>query len=471
MRKRLMLSLGTVLLTSTPFQATAQTTNTVGLWLTTADRSSLFAEQSPTLSFHKRNTDLPTIEVNDKVHFQQMDGFGFALTGGSAELLMRMTPASRTALLKELFTTNGSSIGVSYLRVSIGASDMNERVFTYDDLPSGKQDPNLEHFDLGPDRADVVPVLREILAINPSITILGSPWSPPSWMKTNDAAKAGSLRPEDYAVYAQYFVKYIQAMAAEGIHIDAVTVQNEPLNPKNTPSLFMPAHEEGEFIKSALGPAFQAAGIHTKIFLYDHNCDKPEYPLEILADPKANPYVAGSAFHLYGGQVSAMTQVHNAYPQKNVYFTEQMVIENEKGTPFKIQEPVSRVVIGATTNWSRNVLLWNLAADPQNGPHTADGGCPICQGAITLDGDTVTRNLAFYTIAHASKFVRPGSVRIESIAPANPELAQVAFETPEHRTVLLVANKAAKSYSFNVLFKGKEFSTTLAPGAVGTYVW
>jgi glucosylceramidase len=290
-------------------------------------------------------------------------------------------------------------------------------------------------------------------------------------MKTNDAPKGGSLLPEDYSVYAQYFVKYLQAMAAEGIQIEAITVQNEPLNPHNTPSMVMSAKEEATFIETALGPALRAAGLQTEIILYDHNCDRPDYPLEILADPKARQYAAGSGFHLYGGEVSAMTKVHDAYPKKGIYFTEQMVVEKADETPFKIEEPVSRVVIGATRNWSRNVLLWNLAADPNDGPHTSDGGCPVCQGAITLDGDTVTRNLAFYTIAHVSKFVRPGSVRIQSSGPSEAELAEVAFETPDHRKVLLVANRTTAPYTFSVHAGSKEFTSTLGGGDVGTYVW
>lgn len=462
---------GVALLVCLPGTVHAQK-NAVNLWLTTPDRTSLFAEQPAGLALTKGNGETPTIVVDDTVHFQPMDGFGFALTGGSAELLMRMTPDARTKLLRELFAPNAEeSIGVSYLRVSIGSSDMNEHVFTYDDMPDGELDPQLAHFGLGPDKANVVPVLKEILAINPQVKILGSPWSPPSWMKTNDASKAGSLRPEYYQVYAQYFVKYLQAMAAEGIHLDAITVQNEPLNKNNTPSLYMPANEENAFIKGALGPALQAAGLATQIILYDHNCDRPDYPLQILADPQANKYVEGSGFHLYGGDVSAMTQVHNAYPQKGLYFTEQMVIEKPGELPFKIVDPVSRVVIGATRNWAQNVLLWNLAADPHNGPHTADGGCPICQGAITLDGDSVTRNIAFYTIAHVSKFVRPGSIRIGSSGPAESDLAEVAFERPDHKKVLLVANRTSASYTFTVSSHRKVFRTTLAAGAVGTYVW
>ncbi len=450
---------------------TAQGRGTADVWLTTASKTSLFKKQPDGLRFGKQPSGITTIDVDDKTRFQQMDGFGFALTGGSAELLMKMDASARAAILKELFSTGGEGLGVSYLRVSIGASDMNERVFTYDDLAPGEKDLQLARFDLGPDKSDVVPVLQEILKLDPRIKILASPWTPPSWMKTNENPKGGSLKPEFYPVYAQYFVRYIKAMAAEGIPIDALTAQNEPLNPKNTPSLVMTAKEEGNFIADALGPALATAGLKTKIILYDHNCDRPDYPLDILADARASKYVTGSGFHLYEGEVDAMSKVHDAHPDKDLYFTEQMIVQKENETPFRIHESVNRTVIGATRNWSRNVLLWNLAADPSYGPHTNDGGCPVCQGAITIDGNDVSRNLAYYTMAHASRFVRPGSVRIGSNDGAADGLPNVAFETPEHEKVLIVANAAADGKSFSVRYRGRSFAAKLGAGDVATYVW
>ena len=447
----------------------AQRKGDVALWLTTPDKSSLFAQQAASLHFRKPDTQLPAIEVNDKQKYQGMDGFGFALTGGSAQLLMRMDAPQRTALLKELFGTDKGDVGVSYLRVSIGSSDMNDHAFTYDDLPAGEIDVDLAKFNLGPDSTSVVPVLKEILAIDPSMKILGSPWSAPAWMKTNDNLKGGNLKPEYYNAYAQYFVEYIEEMKAQGIHIDAITPQNEPLNPKNTPSMVMQAKDEGAFIKQSLGPAFQKAGIRTKIIIYDHNCDRPDYPLTILNDPEARQYVDGTGFHLYGGDISALTQVHDAYPKKNLYFTEQMVTDRPGETTFGIASPVQRLIIGAPRNWSRNVLLWNLAADPENGPHTSNGGCTMCQGAITLDGNNVTRNLAYYTVAHAAKFVRPGSVRIESNSLSI--LPNVAFETPRKKKVLIVVNSSGSSQTFQIRYHGKSVTSTLEGRAVGTYVW
>lgn len=456
-----------VISTLLPLTAWGQKNATV--WLTTPDKAALFEQQKAPLHFARPAGSAPVIEVNDKQKFQSMDGFGFALTGGSAQLIIHMSPEKRTELLHQLFATTGDDIGVSYLRVSIGSSDMNERVFSYDDLPAGETDPTLAKFSLGPDHADVIPVLKEILAINPKIKILGSPWSAPAWMKTNDDVKGGELKPEYYAAYASYFVKYIEGMKAEGIPIDAITVQNEPLNPKNTPSMVMQAPEQDQFIVQDLGPAFQKAGIKTKIILYDHNCDRPDYPLSILKDQAAYKYVDGSGFHLYGGKIEALTEVHDAFPKKNLYFTEQMVISRPGSQGLKIAAPVARIVIGATRNWSRNVLLWNLAADSENGPHTSNGGCTMCQGAITIDGDTVTRNLAYYTIAHASKFVRPGSFRIAS--SESEALPNVAFRTAEGRKVLIVANTGAASQRFSVRYHGKTFTTDLAAGAVATYLW
>lgn len=469
MKPRLVLfSLYALLFCSFPSLSNAQQEREARLWLTTPDRTAVVALQSTALHFSQETGKLPVLTVDDAQHFQTMDGFGFALTGGSAQLLMRMGSAQRTALLKELLTTEGDGIGVSYLRVSIGASDMNERVYSYDDLPAGETDPEMAKFSLEPDRADVIPVLKEILAIRPGIKILGSPWSAPAWMKTNNDVKGGKLKTEYYAAFAKYFVNYVEGMRAEGITIDAITVENEPLNPKNTPSMVMFAQEQDSFIAKNLGPAFEKAGIRTKILLYDHNPDVPSYPLSILGDPAASKYVDGTAFHLYGGEASVLTQVHDAYPKKNLYLTEQSVTEWREG-PLGISEPVREVMIGATRNWSRNVLLWNLAADPQNGPHTNNGGCTGCSGALTLDGNSVSKNVAYYVVEHFSRFVPPGSVRIAS--SEMEQLASAAFLTPEGKVVVLVSNTANFPKSFAVKFQGKAFQTELPSESVGTYVW
>lgn len=462
-------SLSCAFLLLSAFPSLAQQVKGADVWLTTPDRVSLLAHQASRLPFQKKGAPPVAIDVDDAQTFQTIDGFGFALTGGSAQLIMRMDAHQRSALLRELFARQKGGIGVSYLRVSIGSSDLNDHVFSYDDLPAGAADTTLEKFNLGPDRTEVIPVLKEILSINPKIQILGSPWSAPSWMKTNNNPKDGHLKPEYYATYAQYFIKYIQAMKAEGIPIAAITVQNEPLNGNNTPSLVMTAEEEDAFIQQALGPAFRKAGISTKIILYDHNCDVPEYPLTILNDSGTRPYVDGSGFHLYGGTIDAMSKVHDAYPNKNLYFTEQMVIDRPGDTQLRVAQPLQRVLIGATRNWSKNVLLWNLAADPENKPHTDNGGCTMCEGAITLDGNQVKRNVAYYVVAHASAFVPAGSVRIAS--NLLDTLPNVAFKTPDGKKVLIVANDGAIDQTFAIRYHGKSAIASLKAGSAASYIW
>jgi glucosylceramidase len=440
----------------------------VELWVTSPSESARFEKQSAELAFAEPTGIQPTIEVDATRKFQTIDGFGFCLTGGSAMHLIRMTGQARAALLKELFSTEGASIGTSYLRVTIGASDLNERPYSYDDLLPGEVDLDLRKFSLDPDRKDVIPALKEILAINPDLKILASPWSPPTWMKTNHDTVGGTLDPKFYDAYTKYFVKYINQMKAEGIPIDAITVQNEPLHPRNNPSLLMLAAEQAEFIKHYLGPAFRLAGLPTKIIVYDHNADRPDYPITILNDPGARKFVDGSAFHLYRGPIEALSKVHEAFPDKNIYFTEQWV-----GAPGNLREDldwhVKTLIIGGTRNWSRTVLEWNLASNPELTPHTDRGGCDRCLGAITIDGDNVTRNPAYYIIAHASKFVRPGSVRIDS--RTLEVLPNAAFVAPSGKKVLIVLNSGQTSLTFDIQWQGKRCRSTLKSGAVGTYVW
>lgn len=467
MRLRFLLRL-LLLVAGAPLHLLAQ--GNVRVWLTNHDKSALFAEQTAALHFSRTAApQLTVIEVNDHEKYQTMDGFGFALTGGSAQHIWHMEAGKRAALLREIFAVDGKNLGVSYLRVSIGASDLNDHVYSYDDVPEGQTDPELAKFSIAPDRADVIPVLKEILAINPKIKILGSPWSAPPWMKNNGNAKGGKLKPECYSAYGQYFVKYLKAMKAEGVRVDAITIQNEPLNEKNTPSMQMLAEEEAEFIKKNLGPAFKAAHIKTKIILYDHNCDVPEYALAILKDPEAAKFVDGSGFHLYGGKIEAMSQVHEAFPKKNLYFTEYMAVEPVDQPTIGIAKPIRETFIGATRNWSKNVLLWNLAANSKMEPHTGNGGCGMCQGAVAIDGNEVTRDLAFYTMAHFSKFVRPGSVRVAS--NTSEMLPSVAFKTRDGKKVLVVANADQAFKTFGVRFNGKIFSATLPAESVATYVW
>ena len=444
------------------------TTNEVDFWLTKADQSVKLQKQSGILTFKDSYNTYPNIEVDDSQTFQTVDGFGFSLTGGSAQVINSLNIDKKQALLQELFGANENAISINYLRISIGASDLDASVFSYNDLPAGQTDVNLTQFSLAPDMVNLIPLLKEILAINPAIKIMGSPWSPPVWMKDNNSSIGGSLQPKYYGVYAQYFVKYIQKMKAEGITIDAITVQNEPLHPGNNPSLLMLAPQQADFIKNHLGPAFQSANINTKIIIYDHNCDKPDYPISVLNDPAAKQYIAGSAFHLYAGDISALSTVHNAHPDKDLYFTEQYTPSNGDFSG-DLKWHLKNVVIGSMRNWSKTALEWNLANDASFGPHTP-GGCTTCKGGITINSSSsFNKNVGYYIIAHASKFVPAGSVRIGSNIIGN--LHNVAFKTPAGKKVLVVVNDGNTAELFNIKYNGKWITTSLASGSAGTYIW
>ncbi|WP_121050259.1 glycoside hydrolase family 30 protein [Lacinutrix venerupis] len=443
-----------------------QTSVGVSYYLTSPDKTNLLTPQSNGI-FPLADNNNFTISVSDATIYQEMDGFGYSLTGGSAALINGMSSSSRSDLLQELFGAGDNSIGVSYLRISIGSSDLDATTFSYNDMPNGQTDENLNNFSLNPDMANLIPVLNEILAINPNIKILGTPWSAPTWMKTNGSTIGGELMPQYYNTYANYFVKYIQGMAAQGITIDAISIQNEPENPHNNPSMVMSAEQQKTFIRDHLGPIFQAENITTKIILFDHNLDHPEYPISILNDASAKSYIDGSAFHLYAGQISNMTLVHNAHPEKNVYFTEQWI--QAPGDFYSdLRWHIRELIVGAPRNWSKNVLEWNLAADSNNNPHT-DGGCTECLGAITIDGNNVERNPGYYIIAHASKFVPVGSVRIDS--NYSVEFPNVAYKTPEDDIVVIVLNNSDTQKTLNINVSSEPVTTVIPAGSVATYVW
>lgn len=443
----------------------------VNAWLSTGDQQRLL-ELQPNAPFFGDTiaNGYTTIEVDSTQTFQEVDGFGYTLTGGSAQLINAMKATAKQQLLQELFGNTEEAIGISYLRISVGASDLNAMPFTYDDVPAGQTDLPLAHFSLKPDMAGgtgLIPLLKEILLIHPNLKILATPWSAPVWMKDNGSFKGGELQTKYYDVYAQYLVKYLQQMKAAGITIDAITPQNEPLNPDNNPSLKMVAEAQRDFIKNSLGPAFAAAGLNTKIIVYDHNCDHPDYPLTILADPGAAKYVNGSAFHLYAGDISALSAVHAAAPDKALYFTEQWTSAtgNFAGD---LRWHIKNVIIGSMRNYSRTALEWNLANDPNYGPHTP-GGCTECKGALTISGASVTRNVAYYIIAQASKFVPAGAVRIGSNQEGN--LYNVAFKRPDGKKVLIVLNDNNTATSFNLRYQGKQVIPVLPAGSVATFVW
>ncbi len=443
------------------------------VYLTKGDKSKLFSKEGELAIKPLASATFPVISLDTSSTFQEVEGYGAALTGSSAYLINnKLSLGARQTLLNDLFNPE-TGIGISYLRLTMGASDFSLSDFTYNDLPSGQTDYDLQQFSLAQDMNDVVPVLKEIVQITPDIKLMGSPWSPPAWMKTNGSLKGGKLKSASYEVYANYFVRYIQAMKNEGITIDAITPQNEPLYfTANYPCMEMQPAEQLNFIKTALGPKFEAAGITTKIIVYDHNWDNPQYPITILNSPDAAKYVAGSAFHAYAGDVSAMSAVHSAHPEKGLYFTEISGGAWAGNFSDNLMWNMNNIFIGTARNWSKNALLWNLALDENWGPQ--NNGCNNCRGVITINSVSgqVTKNEEYYSIAHFSKFVRPGAVRIATTVPQTlSSFSAVGFQNTDGTKVLVACNDSNAEKAFTVSQHKNNFSYTVPAKSVVTIVW
>jgi glucosylceramidase len=441
------------------------------VWITTANQSRLLS-QEPDLLVRSGTVASPVaIDVDEGTSYQEMIGFGAAMTDASAYLIQHKLGAQHDAILRELFGRN-PGIGLSFMRVPMGASDFSTHHYSYDDMPAGQTDPALARFSLDEDRADKLPALRAALAINPQLKLVGSPWSAPGWMKTTGSLITGSLRPEFYDSFAQYFRKFVEGYTAEGVPIFAVTMQNEPAyEPADYPGMRLDPPARAEVIGKHVGPLFAQAGIQAQILDWDHNWDLPSSPLAVLADPTARQYVSGVAWHCYAGDVGVQDNVHAAYPSKDAYFTE--CSGGGWATVFgeNLKFFVGTLIIGSTRGWAKGVALWNLALDENAGPHL--GGCGNCRGVITINSASgfVTRNVEYYALAHASQFVRPGAHRIASSTNVSG-LQTVAFKNADDGSkVLIVLNTAPAEVSFAVHAGGKTILYAMPAGAVVTLRW
>jgi glucosylceramidase len=432
----------------------ARANEAVSIWMTTGDQNQLLQQQGNVTFSPDAGTNANTITVDEGTTYQAIDGFGYTLTQGSARLINNLSATAQNSLLTELFhPTNG--IGISVLRIGVGATDLSDYSYTYRDGAAF----SLE----GPDLTYTIPILKKILAINPAIKIMATPWTAPRWMKTNGSFVGGTLKAENYESYGQYWLDYMNAMRAQGIEIWALTPQNEPLNPYNEPSMTLTKENQLGLINDFIGPKLRGAGFNCKIICYDHNCDNTEFPIYVANN---STYVDGSAFHLYGGNISALTTVKNA-TNKNVYFTEQYT-STTGGFSGDLTWHLQNVMIGSVNNWAKTVLEWNLVSDSQGGPHTP-GGSTVSRGAVTIDGSTITRRVGYYIIAHASKFVRPGALRIASNSAGN--IQTTAFRNSDGSKVLLALNTGSSTTSFKVKWGNQSFTYSLPGGAAATFKW
>jgi len=444
----------------------------VDVWLTRGDQASLL-EHRPSIAFQPGSgTHTVKIHVDPTTTYQVMEGFGAAMTDSSAWLInTKLSTAQRTALLNQLFSSQ-DGIGLSMLRVPMGASDFALSAYTYDDMPAGQTDPTLQCFSIAHDLAYIVPMLQQCRAINPSLRLQASPWSPPAWMKSSQSLYGGSLNSACYSAYAQYFVKFVQAYTAQGLPVHAVTPQNEPLNSTTAfPACTMSTYQQSTFVGDHLGPAFASAGIDAKILVYDHNWDEWNYPVVVLNDPEAGAYSAGASFHGYAGDVANQSLFHDYFPDKDVYFTEISGGDWQAGFADGLIWGARNIIIGAVRNWSKSALFWNLALDENHGPHLP-GGCSDCRGVVTINSSTgaVTEQVEYYLLGHVAKFVPPGARRMASDTVADV-IETVAYRCPDGAEVLIALNPASSSTYFDVIHDDEYFTYRLTGRSLVTFVW
>jgi glucosylceramidase len=442
---------------------------TVEVWLTTADQSALLAGQ---LALPLEPGGAPdAIAVDPATRYQTMVGFGAAITDASAWLIQnRLSPAQRRALLLDLFGRN-PGIGLSFTRLTIGASDFSRSHYSYDDMPSGQTDPGLAHFSTAPAKAAVLPTARAARAVNPKLAVMLSPWSPPGWMKTSDSLITGTLRETAYAPFAAYLRRTVQDFAKAIGPVDYLSIQNEPdFEPDSYPGMRLSAAQRARIIGDYVGPAFARAGLHTRILDWDHNWDHPEQPLGVLADPAASHYVAGVAWHCYNGDVAAQTRVRDAHPDKDVFFTECSGGDWSGSWADSWRWTLRTLLMGAPRHWARGVLLWNLALNETHGPHS--GGCGDCRGVVTIDSKTgaVTRNPEYYALAQASRFVMPGAQRIASDSHTDG-IETIAYANPDGTRILIAFNAGKDTADLAVQSEGRHFAYRLPANAAATFRW
>jgi glucosylceramidase len=443
------------------------------VWMSTADHTLELARR-PDVELRQRDAAPVDIVVDVNTKYQSMTGFGAALTDSSAWLLhTKLNVLERNALLHELYGPP-PNLNFNMMRLTIGSSDFSLNVYTLDDIPFGQTDPQLKHFNITANQQDVIPMMREILAINPGMLTIASPWGAPAWMRTTQNLLGGELDEQFEGTYADYLVKYLDAYEAQGIPIFALTLQNEPAYaPISYPGMTMGAKVRARLVSKYLGPKLASREPRTAILEWDHNWTPVEEPLAVLADRDAAKYIDGVAWHCYGGSQHEQGKVHRAHPDKDAYITECTGGDWPLSMNGELLWFSRNLLVTGIRQWARGVVYWNLALDERHGPHF--GGCSACKGVITIDSKTgdVTRNDEYYALAHFSRFVMPGAYRVKSTdTDADKGIANVAFQnTSDGSVVLVVVNINTKAKDIAVGEGRFRLDYTMPPESVATFVW
>jgi glucosylceramidase len=438
-------------------------------WVTTADEGEKLAPQPLEQPLGPASGD-EAVAIDTSKHFQKMHGYGAAMTDASALVLSSLPQDRRRAIMTELFGRANGGLGLSFTRLTVGASDFSTSDYSYDDTVGNVPDPELRHFSIEPARKYVLPRIREALKINPDLRVMISPWSAPAWMKTTRSLIKGQIVPQYYPAFANYLARTVQAFGREGVPVSMLTIQNEPnFEPDNYPGERVDPPQRAEIIGRYVGPTLRSLGLSTQILDWDHNWDKPEMPLGVLSDARARASISGVAWHCYNGDVSAQEPVHDAYPDKDAWVTECSGGEWSPNYAEVLGWMTDKLIIGASNNWSRGTLLWNLALDPSHGPHT--GGCADCRGVVTIDPATrvITRNVEYYVLGHVSRFVLPGAYRVATAKRGN-EIEAAAFLNVDGSRVAIVHRKSGDG-SLTISLDGERYQVVLPRGSIATLRW
>lgn len=441
---------------------------TVSVWLTTDDQSKLLQPQA-SVAFSPGSAGTNCVLVDESQTYQQIEGFGAAFTDTTGYTLNQLArPSARTNALRDLFSRNNSGIGLSFMRIPMGASDLARFHYSYDDLPAGQTDTNLAFFSIAHDQADIIPLIQQARQLNPQLKLMANPWSPPGWMKTSGSMIGGSLLSSMYRPFADYFVKFIQAYQAQGIPTDYISLQNEPFYlPGDYPGMDMDAATQTAVLRDYVLPALAANLLTTKVLVYDHNWDRPDYPDTVLSDAtlSASAQVAGIAWHGYGGTPGVMLSLANQYPSEGNYQTEHSGgawVADQVRTDFE-------EIIHVMRSWGKSFVKWNLAGDQNDGPHA--GGCATCTPLVVVNSSSGSTSYSadFYTLGHFSKFVLPGAYRVYSANAAG--VLSAAFLNPDGSKALVAFNDTGASNTFRVQWGSQSFSYTLPSFSGATFAW
>jgi O-glycosyl hydrolase len=449
----------------------------VSIVVTTNDQTMQLSPQ-PTVSFSTASGGSNVVYLDETQVYQPIEGFGAATTDSAMYLLNEVAqPAQLSQAMNDLFTRHGNGIGLSFLRNPMGASDLARGVYSFDDN-NGQADPTLAHFSIAHDQVDIIPLILQAKQLNPQLKIMANPWSPPGWMKDSGSMIGGSLLSSMYTPFADYFVDYLQAYAAAGVNVDYISLQNEPLYvPTNYPGMCMPAvlsstdcptsqTNQATALFSYVAPALTAAGLTTKVLVYDHNWDRPDYPQDVLMNESLSQ-IAGVAWHGYGGTPGAMSVIQNMFPAVGTYETEHSgLITNSDQTRLDFEE-----ITQCMRSWARAYVKWSLALDENNGPHT--GGCSTCTPIVTVNSTSgnITYGSEYYTMGNFSKYVLPSANRIYSSNASGMVTAAFVNPAPDNSRVLVAFNDSSQAQTFQVQWGTQSFTYTLPSLAGATFTW